>query len=72
MQQEVWRIDMANTEMISEKDVMEKLKVSSRMTIYKYTKKFNFPRPVRTHPKQFLQAEVENWILNGGVNQRSS
>lgn len=63
---------MANIEMISEKDVMEKLKVSSRMTIYKYTKEFNFPRPVRTHPKQFLQAEVENWILNGGVNQRSS
>lgn len=63
---------MANIEMISEKEVMEKLKVSSRMTIYNYTKKFSFPRPVRTHPKQYLLAEVDNWILKGGTNQKAS
>lgn len=61
-----------NTNFVDEKEVMKKLKISSRMTIYNYTKKFNFPRPVRTHPKQYLEAEVESWILNGGVNQRSS
>lgn len=61
-----------NIEFIDEKEVMEKLKISSRMTIYNYTKKFNFPRPVRTHPKQYLEAEVNNWILNGGTNQKAS
>ncbi|MEI2602703.1 AlpA family phage regulatory protein [Erwinia aphidicola] len=61
-----------NIDFIDEKEVMEKLKISSRMTIYNYTKKFNFPRPIRTHPKQYLEAEVNNWILNGGTNQKSS
>ncbi|WP_215846343.1 helix-turn-helix transcriptional regulator [Candidatus Pantoea bituminis] len=63
---------MANTEMISEKEAMDKLKVSSRMTIYNYIKKFGFPKPIRTHPKQYLEEEVNNWILNGGINQRVS
>ncbi|KAB8310791.1 AlpA family phage regulatory protein [Rouxiella chamberiensis] len=63
---------MSNIEMIEEKEVMEKLKVSSRMTIYNYTRKFGFPKPVRTHPKQYLLADVENWILNGGINQKSA
>jgi len=61
-----------NIDFIDEKEVMKKLKISSRMTIYNYTKKFNFPRPIRTHPKQYLEAEVNNWILNGGTNQKSS
>ncbi|MDK1241297.1 AlpA family transcriptional regulator [Cronobacter sakazakii] len=63
---------MVNTEMISEKEVMEKLKVSSRMTIWTYTHKLGFPKPVRSRPKLYLLAEVEQWILNGGVNQRSN
>lgn len=63
---------MANIEMIDEKEVMEKLKIASRMTIWKYIKLHNFPKPVRTHPKQFLLADVDNWILNGGVNQKFS
>lgn len=62
---------MSNIEIIGEKEVMAKLKVSSRMTIYNYTQKFGFPKPVRTHPKQYLLAEVEGWILNGGINQKS-
>ena len=48
------------------------LRVSSRMTIWKYTENYNFPKPIRTHPKQYLQSAVEAWILNGGVNQKSS
>ncbi|CNH67907.1 helix-turn-helix transcriptional regulator [Yersinia pekkanenii] len=63
---------MSSTDMIEEKEVMAKLRISSRMTIWKYTKVYNFPLPVRTHPKQYLLAEVERWILNGGVNQRAS
>ncbi|WCF41961.1 helix-turn-helix transcriptional regulator [Enterobacter roggenkampii] len=63
---------MTGIEMISEKEVMQMLKVSSRMTIWKYTENYNFPKPIRTHPKQYLQSAVEAWILNGGVNQKSS
>lgn len=61
---------MADIEFISEKEVMEKLRVSSRMTIWTYTNKLGFPKAVRTRPKLYLLAEVEGWILNGGVNQR--
>ncbi|CDZ82709.1 TPA: AlpA family phage regulatory protein [Citrobacter koseri] len=63
---------MSNIEMIDEKEVMQMIRVSSRMTIWKYTKHHNFPKPIRTHPKQYLQSEVEAWILNGGINQKSS
>ncbi|KNA30100.1 helix-turn-helix transcriptional regulator [Pantoea ananatis] len=58
--------------MISEKKIMETLGISSRQTMAKYIKKYNFPQPVTVYPKQFLQAEVEKWILNGGVNQKVS
>lgn len=63
---------MTDIEMIDEKEVMEMIRASSRMTIWKYTKRYNFPKPIRTHPKQFLKFEVVEWILNGGINQRSS
>lgn len=61
---------MADIELISEKEVMEKLKVSSRMTIRTFTIKWGFPKPIRSRPKLYLLAEVDRWILNGGVNQR--
>jgi len=61
-----------NINMISEKQVMAVLGISSRQTMAKYIKKYKFPQPVTVYPKQFLQTEVENWILNGGVNQKSS
>ncbi|ECJ2853594.1 AlpA family transcriptional regulator [Salmonella enterica subsp. diarizonae] len=60
-----------NVGMIDEKEAMRMIKVSSRMTISKYTKLYNFPKPIRTHPKQYLQSEVVQWILNGGINQKS-
>ncbi|UCQ16913.1 AlpA family transcriptional regulator [Edwardsiella tarda] len=63
---------MVNIEMISEKEAMKMLHISSRMTIWKYTERHSFPKPIRTHPKQYLRSEVEGWILNGGINQRSS
>lgn len=63
---------MADIEMINEKEAMKMIRVSSRMTIWKYTELHNFPKPIRTHPKQYLKSEVEQWILNGGINQRSS
>jgi len=63
---------MANITMIKENEVMLKLNISSRSTIAKYIAKYNFPKPVTTYPKQFLLTDVENWILNGGVNPRAS
>lgn len=63
---------MANIDIIDEKEVMGMIKVSSRMTIWKYTKLHNFPMPIRTHPKQYLKSEVETWILSGGINQKFS
>lgn len=63
---------MNDIEMIDEKEVMGMIKVASRMTIWKYTKKHAFPMPVRTHPKQYLKSGVVAWILNGGINQKSS
>lgn len=63
---------MSDIEMISEQDAMRMLKVSSRATIWKYTENHNFPKPIKTHPKQYLKSAVENWILNGGINQKSS
>ncbi|WP_072164364.1 helix-turn-helix transcriptional regulator, partial [Escherichia coli] len=54
------------------KEVMNKLGVSSRQTIWNYTKRHGFPKPVRTHPKSYLREAVEGWILNGGVNQKCS
>ncbi|POW56620.1 AlpA family transcriptional regulator [Candidatus Pantoea alvi] len=61
---------MADIELISEKEVMEKLRVSSRMTIRNYTVRWGFLKPVRSRPKLYLLADVDRWILNGGVNQR--
>ncbi|HHB9108081.1 TPA: helix-turn-helix transcriptional regulator [Klebsiella pneumoniae] len=58
--------------MITEKEVMQMMRVSSRMTIWKYTERYNFPKPIHTHPKQYLLSEVEAWILNGGINPKSS
>lgn len=63
---------MADIEMISETEAMGLLKVSSRATLWKYTKNHNFPKPIRTHPKQYLKSEVEGWILKGGINPRVS
>lgn len=65
-------VGMADIEMITEKEVMGILKVSSRATIWKYTEYHNFPKPIRTHPKQYLKAEIEDWILKGGINPRAS
>ncbi|WP_126721636.1 helix-turn-helix transcriptional regulator [Escherichia coli] len=54
---------MTDTSLIPEKEVMNKLGVSSRQTIWNYTKRHGFPKPVRTHPKSYLREAVEGWIL---------
>ncbi|HDI3023780.1 TPA: AlpA family phage regulatory protein [Cronobacter turicensis] len=63
---------MNKIDIIDEEEVLRMINAVSRSTIWKYTKRYNFPKPVRTHPKQFLLSEVEAWILNGGINQKSS
>lgn len=61
---------MANIEMITEMEAMQKIGVTSRTTMRNYILNHSFPKPVRNRPKQFLLTEVEKWLLNGGVNQR--
>ncbi|WP_312631006.1 helix-turn-helix transcriptional regulator [Pantoea piersonii] len=63
---------MADVTLIQEKEVMEKLEITSRTTMWKYCKSHNFPKPVRTRPKAFLKSAFEEWLLNGGVNQKAS
>lgn len=54
---------MTDTSLIPEKEVMNKLGVSSRQTIWNYTKRHGFPKPVRTHPKSYLREAVEGGFL---------
>lgn len=63
---------MAEVKLIKEKEVMEKLQITSRTTMWKYCECYNFPKPVRTHPKAYLLSAVEAWILRGGINQNPS
>lgn len=63
---------MQDIKLIPEKKVMEKLGISSRQTMYTYQNKHRFPKPVRTHPKAYLESAVNQWILNGGINQKVS
>jgi len=60
-----------NSLLMKEKELMELLAVSSRQTIWNYTHRHGFPKPVRTHPKVYLRQDVISWILNGGVNPKS-
>ena len=57
--------------LIQESEVMNLLEVSARQTIWNYTKKHNFPKPIRTRPKAYLREAVNEWIIKGGVNQSS-
>lgn len=58
--------------LIAETEVMQRLKITSRQTIYSYQKKFGFPLPIRTHPKAYLETEIVKWILNGGVSSQEN
>ncbi|STF15838.1 transcriptional regulator, AlpA family [Escherichia coli] len=57
--------------LIQESEVMNILGISSRQTIWNYTKQHNFPKPIRTRPKAYLREAVNEWIIKGGVNQAS-
>ncbi|ULH09623.1 AlpA family transcriptional regulator [Serratia marcescens] len=61
---------MTDTTLVPEKEVMKRLKISSRQTMYTYQKKYGFPLPIRTHPKAYLESAVDQWILNGGISQK--
>lgn len=62
---------MVDIEMIDEEEAMRMIRVSSRVTIRKYTERYNFPSRSDL-PKQYLRSAIVEWILNGGVNQKSS
>ncbi|MBD2816528.1 AlpA family phage regulatory protein [Xenorhabdus sp. Flor] len=61
-----------DNKLISKDEVMEKLGISSRQTLWDYEKRRGFPRPVKLRPKAYLRKEFYKWIENGGVNQLSS
>ncbi|KQN63670.1 AlpA family transcriptional regulator [Erwinia sp. Leaf53] len=63
---------MTDTTLIKESEVMAKLHIASRTTMWKYCRDHNFPKPVRTHPKAYLRAAVDEWLLNGGINPKVS
>ncbi|MDR0218068.1 MAG: AlpA family phage regulatory protein [Enterobacteriaceae bacterium] len=63
---------MMDERLISKDEVMEKLGISSRQTLWSYEKRRNFPRPVKLRPKAYLREEFYKWIESGGVNQISS
>lgn len=63
---------MNEVNLISEKNVMIILGITSRQTMYNYQNKHRFPKPVRTHPKAYLESAVNQWILNGGINQKAA
>lgn len=57
----IWRkeITMTDTSLIPEKEVMNKLEVSSRQSIRNYTNRHGFHKPVRPHPKAYLREAVD-------------
>ncbi|WP_038256370.1 helix-turn-helix transcriptional regulator [Xenorhabdus bovienii] len=61
-----------DNKLISKDEVMEKLGISSRQTLWDYEKRRNFPRPVKLRPKAYLRKDFYKWIDDGGVNQLSS
>ncbi|HDR2543674.1 TPA: AlpA family transcriptional regulator [Enterobacter mori] len=50
---------MTDTSLIPEKEVMNKLEVSSRQSIRNYTNRHGFHKPVRPHPKAYLREAVD-------------
>ena len=62
---------MSSVKLIQEEEVMKKLHVISRTTMWKYCQMHNFPKPVRTRPKAYLESAVDDWIINGGTNQKA-
>jgi len=61
---------MMNIKLITETDAMKKPGITSRQTMCNYQIKHGFPRPIRTHPKAYLENAVNQWILNGASTRR--
>ncbi|BET97739.1 helix-turn-helix transcriptional regulator [Xenorhabdus taiwanensis] len=58
--------------LISKDEVMRKLGITSRQTLWDYEKRRKFPRPVKLRPKAYLRKDFYKWLEDGGVNQLSS
>ncbi len=50
-------------------EVMNKLGISSRQTLWDYERRRKFPLPIRLRPKAYLRTDVYKWIKNGGASQ---
>ncbi|GAA0511297.1 hypothetical protein GCM10009414_21200 [Tatumella terrea] len=42
-----------------------------RVALYRLRKEKGFPEPVLQYPSRYVRADVENWLLTGGVNRAS-
>ncbi|MEG0279895.1 MAG: AlpA family phage regulatory protein [Morganella sp. (in: enterobacteria)] len=61
-----------DNKLITAEEVMSRLSISSRQTLLTYEKKRKFPKPVKLRPKAYLRHEYNQWLNDGGVNQKSS
>ncbi|RKS87283.1 AlpA family transcriptional regulator [Orbus hercynius] len=58
-------------ELITENELMKRLGIKSRSTIYSLMKKRGMPDAVLTHPRRYSEKAISEWINKGGVNQNS-
>lgn len=62
---------MTNSDLILETDVYEWLG-RKRKSLWRLRKECKFPQPVLTHPAKYRKSEIQEWLDNGGINQKSS
>lgn len=62
------KINEMNTNLITEEEVLNIIN-KKKTALWRLRKKYGFPAPVFTHLSRYNMAEVEKWILSGGVNR---
>ena len=55
-------------DLISQAEAMERVQIKSRSGLYNLMKNYGLPKPVKTHPMAFVASDIDQWILNGGIN----
>lgn len=63
------RVKMTNSDLIVEKDVYEWIGVK-RTALWRLKKERGFPKPVLSRPAKYKKSAIQQWIDNGGINQK--
>ncbi len=63
------RMKMTNSDLIVEKDVYEWIGVK-RTALWRLKKECGFPKPVLSRPAKYKKSAIQQWIDNGGINQK--